>query len=77
MQAADPIAREGVPYPVQGRANIRATPTRLTGSKGRPIQIDDGEHDLAMIARKVAFAFRIMAQRAEAEQIEDPADGGD
>ena len=41
----------------------------IVGGDGKQL-IPDGEHDLAMIARKVAFAFRIMAQSNEPKQIE-------
>jgi hypothetical protein len=43
---------------------------------GKPLIPENGTHDLAMIARKVAFAFRIMAQSSEPKQIEDSG-GGD
>jgi len=40
--------------------------------------MDDGLQSLAVIARKVALAFRIVAARgAEAGLIEDAGDGGD
>ena len=48
----------------------------IVGGDGKPLIPENGTHDLAMIARKVAFAFRLLAQE-KAEQIEDPADGGD
>ena len=47
----------------------------IVGGDGKQL-IPDGEHDLAMIARKVAFAFRIMAQSNEPKAIEDSG-GGD
>jgi hypothetical protein len=37
---------------------------------GKPLIPENGTHGLAMIARKVAFAFRIMAQSSEPKQIE-------
>ena len=64
------IAKDAAPY-MHPRLHA------VAGAGGVPSPPEDGGHDLAMIARKVAFAFRIMAQNAEPKQIEDAGDGGD
>jgi hypothetical protein len=68
LENAIAVAKLAAPYMhprLHAVANADAAPGRLEKS----------EQSLAMIARKVAFAFRIAAQGAEAKQIEDAGDG--
>jgi hypothetical protein len=48
----------------------------VASADAAPGRLEKSEQSLAMIARKVALAFRLLAQE-KAEQIEDPAAGGD
>ena len=64
------IARLAAPY-------MHARLHAVAGTDGTSLPPVRDEQSLAVIARKVALAFRIAAQGTEAGLIEDAGDGGD
>ena len=69
LDRAAAIAKDAAPY-MHPRLHA------VAGANGVSIPPEDDAPDLVMMARKIALAFRLAAQE-KAEQIEDPADGGD